>query len=273
MLPDRYPLPTFTVQTSAVENILSRIDLSLGVSPPIPVHIVGRAGTGKSTALRMIAKERRYHYVEAEYASKNVEGLYAAILRDCAELYDIPKWRAKKVAAVEELLAPSWYGLMPHEKPAPKALIVDEIQQLELTALRQLLQTAERSGALLVLAGNERGLVSGRNRPKEDLEPITSRLSIPIKIEGCTITDCELIASQFGVEGMQAFRACSNYGIEHNLRELVSLLEIARQLAIGSTVTMDAIEQAAVVKHGQRKAVNLLTQKKKAAKGKRNDAA
>ncbi|MEN3794584.1 AAA family ATPase [Fulvimarina sp. MAC3] len=242
-----------------MDDIIERVDLASGIRPPAPVHVIGRAGTGKSTALRMIAKERGYHYTEAEYASKSVEGLYASILRDCTELYDVPKWRAKKVAAVEQMLHPRQTLAQNGEWDwVPSVLVVDEIQQVELTCLRQLLQTAERAGALLILAGNERGLASGRGRPAEDLEPITSRLAIRIKIEGCSKRDCELIASKHGVEGMPAFRACVAYGAAHNLRELVSLLEIARQMATGPSIDESAVHHAAMVKHGKKEAVKLL---------------
>lgn len=199
------------VETDTV--LMAREIASLATNFRCCVHLIGRSGTGKSTALWHVARQMGGSYCEVSQASKNTKGMFELVL-------DSIGWRHQQ-----------WL------------LVVDEVQTLEATAFRELLRLQEKCELALVLAGNAER-IAGRAKDANTWEQIESRISIQRLIPGPSRRDCDLIGSAFNVEGTDTYEALAAFGMRTNLRDLTQLLELAGGMTGGTGIRLQHLKDA-----------------------------
>jgi DNA transposition AAA+ family ATPase len=221
-------IPANIVETETVA--IAREAATLALALRFPVHIVGRPGTGKSSALWHVAREMGGSYCEVSAPSKGTKAMFELLLDSIGER------TGKKY--VSEIADEVYYRFQPHHAPSsdgewhqfPRLLVVDEVQTLEPTAFRELLRVQEKCGVGLVLAGNAERL-AGQKKDADTWAQIESRIAVRRTLPGPNKRDCELIGSTYNVEGKDAYEALSAFGTRTNFRDLTQLLEIAKSLA------------------------------------------
>lgn len=207
----------------------------------LPTRIISKAGYGKTTALFYIAKDLGGAYCLAGHAHKTVPDMYRMLLSAFGfgvaknytrDLFDDLIWKLKPSEWERE------YG----EKKPRKLLIVDEVQTLEATAQRELLNIQETCDLALVICGNGERLAKTKI-DRAAWEQIDSRIGMEISLPKLTRHDCELIGSSYGLEGMDAYEAIGNYGTQMTARHLGQLLDSAKRLIrTGGTIKLQHIE-------------------------------
>lgn len=211
------------LETEAVRMCRAAIELARRLHRP--THVVGKPGTGKSTAFKHLAVEMKATYCEADYVSKSTKGLYELLL-EVGGYYRVPRTLRELHNAVLSMYAPS-VGI---DEVTPQLVIVDEVQTLEATAFRELLRLQERCPFYLVVAGNGERLTA-TDKERSALQQIESRLLRRFVLPGPSRNDCALFGTEFNVEGKRAYDLLANFGNQANVRRLVHLLETAQLLA------------------------------------------
>lgn len=193
-----------------------------------PARIVSKAGYGKTTALYYLAQEMGATYCLAGQAHKTVPDMYRMLLT----AFNIRTDRTYTRELFNDLvwnLKPSQWEIDTGAPSKRHTLIVDEVQTLEATAQRELLNIQETCNLALIISGNGERLA----RTKIDRaawDQIDSRIGMDITLPSLTRKDCELIGAAYGVEGMDAYEALANYGTQTTARYLGQLLDTARRL-------------------------------------------
>lgn len=192
-----------------------------------PTRIVSQSGYGKTTALYYLTHELGGAYCLAGQAHKKTPDMYRMLLA----AFGIKTDRTYARDLFNELiwkLRPSDWEREYDPKPR-KLLIVDEVQTLEATAQRELLNIQETCDLALIISGNgER--IAGTKIDRAAWEQIDSRIGMNIRLPGLTREDCQLIGSAYGVEGMDAYEAIANFGTQTTARILGQLLDNAKRL-------------------------------------------
>jgi hypothetical protein len=116
------------------------------------------------------------------------------------------------------------------------ALIVDEVQTLELDALRTLLHLCENARLPLTLACNP-AVLKRRRSEAAAFDQISDRL---VYRETITVTKeaVQLFGTAFNVEGMDAYEALVRFGLATSLRQVDALLRKAWQCAGGGSAAI-----------------------------------
>lgn len=119
-----------------------------------------------------------------------------------------------------------------YETGPRRLLIIDEIQTLEASSQRELLNIQETCDLALVVGGNGERLA----KTKIDhaaWKQVDSRLGMKISLPALDRHDCISIGASFNVEGTDAYDAFVNFGTRTSARFLCRLLREARALAAG----------------------------------------
>ncbi|MGV8936990.1 MAG: AAA family ATPase [Allorhizobium sp.] len=228
--PAHIPASIVETETTRISREAAQYSLDLR----FPVHLIGRPGTGKSSALWHISQEMGGSYCEISGPSKTMKGMFESLLRSLGRRID-SKYLADIADEVYRAFEPrqqyvedigGWRFL-------PRLLVVDEVQTLEATAFRELLRVQEKCSLGLVLAGNEERL-AGDKRDAATWAQIESRIAMQRHLPGPGTRDCELIGATYNVEGRDAYAVLSSYGVATNFRDLVQLLETAKRLTGGT---------------------------------------
>jgi DNA transposition AAA+ family ATPase len=233
-------IPASIVETDTV--LIAREIATVAVAYRCSVHLIGRAGTGKSSAVWHMAKQMGGIYCEVSQASKNTKGLFELMLDSIGR-----RSGKRHLSSIADDL---YHAFQPREKwlgqewkYTPRLLVVDEVQTLEAPAFRELLRVQEKCELALVLAGNAERL-AGRPKDAGTWEQIESRISIQRNLPGPSRRDCDLIGSTFNVEGAEAYNALATFGMRTNLRDLTKLLEFAQGLTGGTGIRMQHLQDA-----------------------------
>lgn len=192
-----------------------------------PTRIVSNAGYGKTTALYYLAQELGGTYCQVGYAHKTVPDMYRMLLA----AFNIRSGKTYTRDLFDELIWDLQRSDFAREyNPKPRTLlIVDEVQTLEATAQRELLNIQETCDLALVISGNgER--IAGTKIDRAAWRQIDDRIGMDIPLPGLTREDCQLIGSAYGVEGMDAYEAIANFGTQTTVRILGQLLDNAKRL-------------------------------------------
>ncbi len=224
-LPDR----EYYVEISSVKRIREGIRYALTFGEP--VRISSQAGFGKTTALYYLAEELKGHYCLIGQAHKNAGDMYRALLA-AFKIYHGANYTRDLFNRLVGDLQNKNYNRVIFERPR-LLLIVDEIQTLEATALRELLNIQETCDIALVMSGNGERIA----RTKIDQaawKQIDSRIGMEINLPSLSARDCELLGAAYGVEGMDAYEAICNFGTQTTARMLGRLLENAKRLTAGT---------------------------------------
>lgn len=223
------------------------VDTALKLPSCGPTMVTGDAGTGKSTALQHFAALHNGVYCHASHRTKTVKGLYQLLL-DSAEHYYSRSFTQDLAELVYSRFDP-WGG-------KGRLIIVDEVQNIGLDALRELLNLQETCGLPMVLSGNDKRLAQTKTHAPA-LDQIVSRIGVRVRLGKPASDDCTRLAEAFGVADTRAVAALANYGQNTSLRELSRILEMAT--TDGGTIEFRHVEQRVRLFHGgDRKALKLL---------------
>lgn len=233
-------IPATIVETDTV--LMAREVVSVAMNYKCAAHLIGRSGTGKSTALWHVANENGGSYCDVSQASKATKGMFELILDS------IGRRTGKKY--ISEIADDVYYEFQPKQEwtegdwvYTPRLLIVDEVQNLEAPTFRELLRVQEKCQVALVLSGNAERL-AGRARDAGTWEQIESRISIQRFVPGPSRRDCDLIGAAYNVEGTDAFDAVAAFGMRTNLRDLNELLKYASGLTAGTGIRVHHLHDA-----------------------------
>lgn len=247
-------IPATIVETNTV--LMARESARIAMDFKCAVHLIGRAGTGKSSALWHVAQEMGGSYCEVSQASKSTKGLFELVL-DSVGHRSGKKYMKDIAEDAYFYLEPSKVlkdGTFVYEH---QFLVVDEVQTLEAPAFRELLRLQEKCQIALILAGNAERL-SGKAKDATTWEQIETRISIQQFLAGPSRRDCELMGSAFNVEGADAYEALAAFGMRSNLRDLTKLLEFAAALTGGTGIRLHHIEQALRIRKPRADVLRLL---------------
>lgn len=124
-------------------------------------------------------------------------------------------------------------------------LLLDEAQHLSNKAVRELLFVAEGAGVQMVFCGNA-DVVQLVNSRQAAIAQISRRIPVREEITCIDDDDADLIASHFGVEGMEGYRLCRQLGQAFHADGIAKVLGIARdRLAPGrKTIQSKDIREA-----------------------------
>lgn len=224
-LPDR----KYFVEIGAVSRIKEGIQYAFDMGEP--VRITSQAGYGKTTALFYLARELGGSYCQIGQAHKSTPDMYRALLAACGILHDC-NYARDLFARIIDRLGPASPQLLPESQPR-RLIIIDEIQTLEATALRELLNIQETCNLALIMSGNGERIAKSKI-DQAAWKQIDSRIGMEISLPGLSRKDCDLMGAAYGVEGMDAYAAIANYGTQTTARMLGRLLESARLLTAGT---------------------------------------
>lgn len=224
-------VPETIVQTEAVKIVQEMADLSLLLRKP--VQIIGRPGTGKSTALWHVANSMGGRYCEISQASKTPKGMLEMLIKTAGQ------WGYHSQRLSIGTLSDEVYSYYEHRSIiaddgswiyVPRLLVVDEVQTLEAPAFRELLRIQEKCEMGLLVAGNAERLAGTRKKDATTWEQVESRVLAARYLPGPSKADCESIGSAHNVEGGDAYELLVRFGMSTNFRALTHLLDFAARM-------------------------------------------
>ncbi|BAV52921.1 Uncharacterized protein MLTONO_p0451 (plasmid) [Mesorhizobium loti] len=204
---------TVFVETRAALTVRAAFDMA--VKMRYPVLAVGKAGLGKTLALKWIATHTGAAYCEIAQHTKAMRPMFLmlhdayGVQNDSKHTYDLGK---------------DCMNFLGGRYGPPRPLLVDEYQNFTPTVLRELLHLQEHCGFALLLAGNTHRL-AGTRRDTHAMDQIESRIGMRFEIGQPTREDCVRIGAEYNVEGADAFEAIATYGQNTSLRALSHLLQ------------------------------------------------
>ena len=236
-------IPESIVETETVRIVREAAQMSMAVG--YPTRLIGRPGTGKSSALWHVAKEMGGSYCEITGAGKSIKAVFELLLDSINRRCGTNHLSAIADAVYSEFEPQhTWCSETDDYRFVPRLVFVDEIQTIEATAFRELLRVQERCSLGLVLAGNEERLAAS-DKDAATWAQIESRILPPQHLPGPSRQDCELICATYNVEGKGAYSLLSTYGSATNFRALIQLLEVAKRLTGDTTgIRFDHVEAA-----------------------------
>lgn len=182
LLPESESVARF-VDIATARTVKRAIDLAVSLGQP--VSIVGPSGTGKTTALKHFSNLYGAIYCRVRDFNKNTIGAARTLIA----AYGI-RTDAKQSAEMWEVL---------YSRVGPSPLFVDEWQNFEPVAQREVLELAEQCRAPLVVSGNGEALRTRTNRGA--LEQINTRISTVFQTQRLTRDDAISICLDWNVEG------------------------------------------------------------------------
>lgn len=207
------------VPTSIHEQIQEAVQFSI-LQKAVSL-VVGRPGNGKSTSIRHIAQtDGKSVLMDWKPHFRTIKGMYNALLEAC-DWYRIHKSSYELAQAAEACV---------HTRTEQgRYLLVDEYQNFDLDAVRELLRFNEDFGLPIVLVGN----FSRLRRAKADAhtyEQITTRIWKRVTLDNPVRQDFIDIGADHNLEGQAAYEELVVLGHNTCIREVVQVLKTAREL-------------------------------------------
>lgn len=210
--------PEVFVPTSVFSRIQNNIEIIINGRQVCVIR--GPAGIGKSSSIAMLVDDRTICAFEIAQNAKSV----GRILESTCEALGVPMYSATSRILLHDLIG--W--IRKHEDPP--CLIVDEAQNAGADGLRMLLSLNEHTGMPLVLCGNHSAIKQTKANATI-FDQIEDRVDAWINLDKPTPDDIRLIAIEYDVEGLEAYQALEQLGMETSLRRVVKVLRLARQFA------------------------------------------
>jgi DNA transposition AAA+ family ATPase len=186
---------------------------------------VGPAGIGKTFAATYYAETTPRTYLLTATAAAGGAAKFI-FRRLCAQLHIHDG--GTSIADIQQRLFA--YELVGH------VLIVDEAQNLNQQAIRELLYLSDMAGLTILLLGNA-DVVRSAHVDAGPLATIGSRIYFRRRLALITEADADALARSYGVAGDEAFRLARAVGAKAQARGLDFVLALSRALAGGGAVT------------------------------------
>lgn len=137
-----------------------------------------------------------------------------------------------------------------------RLLIIDEAQNLKHQAFREVLNLHDFAGLPIAFCGNNE-LLKRVNVDTGAFAQISDRIALREQIDGITESDCDALASSFGVEGHDAQRLVRCLGTRFRARALIRVLTEARERAGSKSIKGQHVREAIELFPQYRAAVEL----------------
>jgi len=234
------------IETTAALQV--RAILQEAIEDEYPALVMSDPGMGKTFSLKHYSSDLKGIYWEVRETENTVRQMFLSLMNAFGFWHDSRHTNDIADALYSQLGRQEW-----------PFLVVDEFQNLDLTALRELLRIAERAKIPLVLSGNDKRLAKIKSYDTA-LDQIKSRIGARVTLRSPFPADCRNIAVEFNVEGKDAYSALETFGGKTSLRDLDILLRASVRATQGAgSVQLRHIEQACLTLHdGDRKALKLL---------------
>ncbi len=230
----RFEIPF--LKTSVARIIMSTIDRSLRYGQNS--LIIGVPGVGKTRALREIVRRGAVGELEYDVALIDVTATIGTSLREVFREVGA----ALDVEPIDHN-ADMRRRMVKHAARFP-VILFDEAQNLGYKQLRDVLGLSVEIGVQMVFCGNGE-VLKLVNSGQGAIQQISRRLPFREEINCILDADADLIASHFGVEGMDAHRLCREIGGRFHADGVAKVLTIARDRnGDHKTIHLPAIREA-----------------------------
>ena len=211
--------------------------------------VVGPPGIGKTRTLRHIAeKEPRAIYLTISRSQATT----LAAMRLIADACGI--WCGQDSA---DRVFRALENALPNMAALGDFLILDEAQRLDLNSLVEIVDFPGMFGLPVIIAGNGELLKRSRVQAAAFAQ-IASRCAKQVHLKQPLKDDFESLMIDFDVYGQVARDAGVNYGLATSIRELVQMLEVAKNLAGQAPVGVPEMQRAAIYVRGGNHALKLM---------------
>jgi DNA transposition AAA+ family ATPase len=181
------------LETTAARQVKSAIERA--IEDGEPSLIMSDPGMGKTTAVKHYAQELGGAYWEVRESEGSIRQMFLSLMNVFHFWHD-----STHTNDIAEIL----YSRLGDGHERKPFLIVDEFQNLELKAFRELLRIGERCGLPLVLSGNDKRLKQTKTGDVA-LAQIGDRIGVRVSIWPPFPEDCQSLAVEFNVEGKDAY--------------------------------------------------------------------
>lgn len=218
------------VETSVASEVFKTVDLARRIREN--AAIVGRPGIGKTCALLAYARRQPD---EVTYIALN------AVTGNA--LRDLMRQIADRLGVyVSGSIADSIRQLLRYDF-SERVLILDEAQNLKLQAFRTVLDLYDQAGLTIIFCGNEE-VLKRVSTNKGAFAQIDRRVKVRTTLQAISDGDSDRLASAHGVEGLEAYKIVRSLASIHQTDGVVTVLEMARDLAGGKCIRADHIRRA-----------------------------
>ncbi|WP_424361813.1 AAA family ATPase [Methylocystis parvus] len=203
--------------------------------------VFGTPGVGKTTAMTHLAERSPTATLIHVGSTRCTPRAIASMIADAMRLW-VEHRSAWQITEIIE-------AHLMHPSTRDEILMFDEAQNIPLGFLKDIVDWPQRFGVPVLICGNEH-LLKRTKASGAAFDQIDSRIGKRIHLSRPTREDFETIAIDFDVFGVDARNACAAYGAKNSIRDLISLLQTARDFAEGRKLGLEEIRKAVVYKKG-----------------------
>lgn len=208
-----------------------RAALSDAVKSGRPARVIGPSGVGKSGAVADLIVKHDAIGCEITAKDKTIAGIYKLIL----ELLEV-----RHFAQTTNDLSEEVYSTHVRRLADGAVIVLDEYQNIQPFALRELLAVQELLGLSLLLVGNGSTIIDRKKVMEERaFSQIQNRFGMQVEVPMLLDVDFDRLADEWSVEEVEATRKMvALYGRSFSLHQLIDLLTGAREASVVGPVRM-----------------------------------